>query len=675
MSLPPFRKLRGYAFDPSLSNKLDTHQINEIIYQVPWEEIKAEDGVLSGEYIEIVDYDPTVDKFYKSIDFNDPLVLAEHGLDPSESDPRFHQQMIYAVVMTTIKNFERALGRKVIWSSRRLNFDPANGKNEYEQYVDKLRIYPHALREANAYYSPQKKALLFGYFHSNPADQADQMPGSLVFTCLSHDIIAHETTHAILDGLQKNYNEPTNPDVLAFHEAFADIVSLFQHFSFPDVLKHQIARTRGDLSRQNLLGELAQQFGVAIGHYGSLRDAIGGINEETGEWEPKIPDPNDYSQVLEPHARGSILVAAVFEAFLAIYERRVADLYRIASNGTGVLPQGELHPDLVNRLAKEAAKTASHILNICIRAIDYCPPVDITFGDYLRALVTADSDVEGDDSFGYRLAFIEAFKKRGIYPSGIPTLSVQSLCYPQIAASEESSQLIGIIAKFLRDYSNTVAYHTHRKKIHDITKAVISGYGDAELGLNNLIGLHKRIQIKFNRSDEFVRLTGLAFSSDWASLGIRSSSAYGGIVPSFQVHSLRLVSRVGPAGNKVNQVVFSIVQRSGVVMKAGKVSSHFEPRPDESIPPEHHGTAFQFKVGCTLILDLDTMKLKYAIPKPILVPAKANGLGFILNTNAIERQWDYMQDQMTNNMNEFQQYFGGNTSDFAFEPFALLHQH
>ena len=28
----------------------------------------------------------------------------------------------------------------------------------------RLRIYPHALRDRNAFYSPDKKALLFGYF-------------------------------------------------------------------------------------------------------------------------------------------------------------------------------------------------------------------------------------------------------------------------------------------------------------------------------------------------------------------------------------------------------------------------------------------------------------------------------------------------------------------------------
>ena len=49
----------------------------------------------------------------------------------------------------------------------------------------------------------------------------------------------------------------------AFHEAFADVVALFQHFSYPAVLESQIRRTRGDLYTESLLGQLAQQFGRA----------------------------------------------------------------------------------------------------------------------------------------------------------------------------------------------------------------------------------------------------------------------------------------------------------------------------------------------------------------------------------------------------------------------------
>lgn len=482
--IPASRKLKGYAFDPSLSLKIDTAAINEIVYKVPWEELTSGPA---GEYVEVVDYDPSVGKFYTPVNLDDRYILAQDGIEPSESNPQFHQQMVYAVAMTTIMNFEKALGRKILWAPQRVTGD------DYEHYVQRLRVYPHALRDSNAYYSPLKKSLLFGYFAATPADEAMHMPDSLVFTCLSHDIIAHETTHAILDGMHSSYNEPTNPDVLAFHEAFADIVALFQHFTFPEVLKHQIARTRGDLASQNLLGQLAQEFGSAIGHYGSLRDAIGKLNEITRKWEPIVPDPNEYRTVMEPHARGSILVAAVFEAFLNIYKNRVADLLRIASNGSGILPDGELHTDLVNRLAQEASKSAGHILTMCIRALDYCPPVDITFGDYLRAIITADFDLVQEDSLNYRLAFIDAFRRRGIYPEHIKTLSEDSLrytdldiCYDadkkqigqlqtNVIASEsggidtETTQLLGIILKFLREYGDAVKYETRRQKIYEKT--------------------------------------------------------------------------------------------------------------------------------------------------------------------------------------------------------------
>ena len=320
---------------------------------------------------------------YAPVDLNHPYVLANDGLTPSESNPQFHQQFVYAASMLTIQHFEHALGRQILWAPRVFGKgSPEAASGLYEEYVPRLRIYPHAVRIANAYYSPLKKAVLCGYFSATPKTAALQMPGSLVFSCLSHDIVAHEVTHAILDGVHRNYNRATNPDVLAFHEAFADIVALFQHFTFPEVLKHQIARTRGDLEKQSLLGELAQQVGVAIGGYGSLRDAIGSHDKQTGEWSLKDPKPTDYERTTEPHDRGSILVAAVFEAFLTIYKNRVKDLLRIATGGTGILPQGEIHPDLVNRLAGEASKTATHVLTMCVRALDFCPPVDITFGEY-----------------------------------------------------------------------------------------------------------------------------------------------------------------------------------------------------------------------------------------------------------------------------------------------------
>lgn len=668
---PPFRKLRGYAFDPSLSLKIDTALINELTYKIPWEDALT-DGP-SGEYVEVIDYDPTVEKFYTPVNLNNAYILAQDGLTPSSSNPQFHQQMVYAVAMTTIKNFESGLGRPILWSPRRVKIEMPSvqtgeeeAKKHYHyknQYVPTLRIYPHALRDANAFYSPQKKALLFGYFAAKPADITLQMPDNLTFTCLSHDIIAHETTHALLDGLHEQYIEDTNPDVLAFHEAFADIVALFQHFTFPEVLKNQIAATRGDLASQNLLGKLAQEFGVAIGNYGSLRDAIGTVDEKTKEWKPKVPNGNEYRTIFEPHERGSILVAAVFEAFLSIYKNRIADLLRIATGGTGILPQGELNPDLVNRLAIEASKASRHILTMCIRALDYCPPVDINFGDFLRAIITADVDLIEDDNRDYRLAFIDAFRKRGIYPEGIKSLSVESLSYPKPATANLQG-LFDILVHFLREFRSEIIYTKERGKIFDITQKYIAGSYDSQV---KVYGLHRRFNVKFDGSIDFERLTGLMFSNNWASLGIQTSTAYNDETPSFSVNTLHVASRVGPNGNQSNQIIVSLIQKAQVQAAKGvDRKTKFEGGTDED--------GFTLHGGCTLIFDLDTLELKYAISKPILDIKALDKNVHQLNYKRSLSLHSY-QNGVAAKDSPFRAYFGKNKQNSVNEPFNFLHTH
>ncbi len=225
-----------------------------------------------------------------------------------------------------------------------------------EEYVPRLRIYPHALREANAYYSPAKKALLFGYFPAAAGNDGRARRRSTVFTCLSHDIVAHEVTHALLDGMHRRFNEPSNPDVLAFHEAFADIVALFQHFSLPDVLRHQIAATRGDLASQNRLGELAQQFGQAIGKRGALRSAIGEVDERpaSGSRASRIPTRLRAADRAARPRRDSRRrgVRRVPDHLQGARRRPAAHRH---ARAPASCPPGSLHPDLVDRLADEAA--------------------------------------------------------------------------------------------------------------------------------------------------------------------------------------------------------------------------------------------------------------------------------------------------------------------------------
>jgi len=619
LNKPAYRKLRAYAFDPSLSLAIDTVQVNNITYKVEWETLDDHpDGngrtIPRGEYVDIIDYDPASGLFYPPVDLNDRNLLAQDGLNPSVSNPQFHQQMVYAVVMLTIKNFEQALGRRIQWAGH-LSLDKTKLiKNEY---VQRLRIYPHALRQANAYYNPLKKALLFGYFTARPASPALQLPGGIVFTCLSHDIIAHETTHAILDGLHRRYIDGNHPDTLAFHEAFADIVALFQHFSFPDVLKHQIARTRGDLQAQNLLGQLAEQFGKAVGSYGSLRDAIGKTDPVTGKWMPQTPDPSDYLTQMECHDRGAILVAAVFDAFLSIYKQRVQILLRVATGGSGILGNGELHPDIVQLLSETASETALRVLRMCVRALDYCPPLELTFGDYLRAIITADVDMVAEDEKNYRIAFIEAFQRRGIYPSNVRTLSVETLAYEPWPGKEndDNGRREEEVGKFLRLFKDSIGYETCRQKIYEKTREFITGHYDPDSGLHRLI----RSKYLANGGKEFEELSGMKFFTSK-----KESEAHGfsfspfSKTSTYQVENLWLANRVTPDGKVVNNVIVTLQQKRGVkavIDDKGdfKITGYFVPKLDTDETQD----GMIFRGGVTLIFDLDRMQLKYAICKNI----------------------------------------------------------
>lgn len=451
-SFMPPRRLRVLAFDPATGNRFLNRGIRTITITLPWEFDPSNPNAPflgpRGEYLEVVDHDPASGVFYDPLDLNDQRVLLNDGVAPSEEDPKFHQQMVYAVAMETIHLFEQALGRVVLWSPRVIRDDAGRWERFF---VRRLRIYPHAIREANAYYDPRKKALLFGYFTAGDESRAAP-PGTTVFTCLSHDVIVHETCHAILDGLHPRFAEASHPDMPALHEAFSDLVALFQQFSHPEVLADQISRTRGDLEQQSLLASLAQEFGEAIGRGGALRDALGGVVD--GVWTPRTPDNRALDDAHGPHARGSVLVAAVFRAFLTIYQSRVADLFRIASGGAGILPPGAIDPDLVGRLAKEAAHSARHVLQICIRAMDYCPPVAVSFGDYLRAIITADHDLYPEDEKGYRAAFIEAFTAWGIRPEDMPIVTERALLWPSMGdIVQESIRLNAVSVRDVTDFN------------------------------------------------------------------------------------------------------------------------------------------------------------------------------------------------------------------------------
>ncbi len=397
---PPTRKLTIIAKDPGLRLGGPGGPMAFTQVSVP-AEILAKGP--TGYRIKVVDYNATEQRAYLDRQayqdaagkLVDPFApgAGETLLDPAYqarliSDPNFHAQNVYAIAMRTLGTFERALGRRVSWSS---------GGHQ-------LHIAPHAFAQANAFYSEPDRALMFGYFHRDD--------GSPVFTCLSHDIVAHEATHALLDGLRPRYIQASGPDQAAFHEGFADIVALLSIFSMKPVVAAAIgedgkirsgsqqiplvepAKLKTREIRRSIIFGLAAQVGTEIesGERKALRRSV--------EISPK--EGAELRNADDEHARGEVIAAAMMNAFLILWTRRIETLGKF---------DGRYNLDAV---VEEGATTAGHLLTMAIRALDYCPPTDMDFGQYLAALLTADSEVVPEDDRGYRKVIRRVFRSYGI---------------------------------------------------------------------------------------------------------------------------------------------------------------------------------------------------------------------------------------------------------------------
>ena len=120
---------------------------------------------------------------------------------PKLNNNQFHQINVWAIAQGILEFYEdyTVLGRPVPWGF--------NG--------NRLIIKPHANTEVTGtYYDPVSKSLEFAYIHDS------------VYTCLSHDIVAHETGHAVLDGIRPNFYDSWTLETLAFHEFVADLTAI-----------------------------------------------------------------------------------------------------------------------------------------------------------------------------------------------------------------------------------------------------------------------------------------------------------------------------------------------------------------------------------------------------------------------------------------------------------------
>ena len=400
--VPRTRTLTIVAQDPSVRRR---GKILTARVEVPAEALAAGPW---GHRVQIIDYDASTGTLYKPKPPRFHALTKHEYRDPFEkatdatilTNPHFHAQNVYAIIMRTLARFEFALGRRVSW-----------GFSQHQ-----LKVAPHAFADANAFYSEADEAIVFGYFPGSDGD--------IVFSCLAHDVVVHETTHALVDGLRERFTDPSSPDQAAFHEGFADIVAILSVFSLPDVVRKliDIDTSRGESGRyaidedatliekerlepaalkESILFGLAKEMGSEIsglrGH--PLRQSLG-LRVSPVHYQ-------EDEEFREPHRRGEILVAAVLDAFVRIWASRTEKLGFIRD----ALRDRE-------RVVEEGAAAADRLLTMSIRALDYSPPVHIEFGDYLTALLTADFEIQPDDTkYDFRGHLRASFKAFGIDPA------------------------------------------------------------------------------------------------------------------------------------------------------------------------------------------------------------------------------------------------------------------
>jgi hypothetical protein len=288
----------------------------------------------------------------------------------------------------------------------------------------------------------------------------------------------------------------------------------------------------------------------------------------------------------------------------------------LTTNGTGVLPAGEISHDLAMRLAQEAARVADQVLNICIRALDYCPPVDITFGEYLRAIVTADRDLVLEDDRGYRVAFIAAFRDRGIFPQDVAHLAEDSLAWVKPPLDPQSiadlAQLIGTLdLDWNLNSERQTAYESSEKNRFAVWKWLVDGQRTALLST-----------LGFEPASKNVNLGSLT-----------------GEMRSIEVHSVRPTRRAAPDGTTHGWLVIEITQT-------------FRASPNQE----------RFRGGCTLIFDLSTNEPKYIIRKRL---RGSSGVDTQLKARAIAAERAAISGTC---------YFPPGDPTFTRETFALLHR-
>lgn len=359
---------RIYVQDPTAAAADPELGVQDV--DLRWEP-SLRDGPTSAR-LAVVDYDGDTGVLQAPARWNEKAFsfLTDDGEPVTEaaSLPQFRQVNAWATVQRVLEYYEdpRQLGRPIPWG-----FDG-----------NRLLIVPHAGFRDNAYYHRDSKSLQLYYFGDA------QKPR---YTSLSHDIIAHETGHALLDGIRPHFLENSSWETAAFHEFVGDLTAILMALRNNDVRGHLTKTFGTELEQATFLSGVAEEFGTYVNDRPFLRTAL---------------DPITFAeaQPLRSAHRGSqVLTGAMFDILIGI-ARQYLSPERQAERKEPATPGNALW-----WAAERIARTA-------LQPLDLLPPADVRFLDYARAVLRNDELGDPEDRHGYRKVIREVFHKRGLCP-------------------------------------------------------------------------------------------------------------------------------------------------------------------------------------------------------------------------------------------------------------------
>ena len=369
-----------YLQDPLVADQARHAQDKRVSEREEWNalssiEIQCEPDLMLGPTstrIAVVDYDADTNQLEQPVEWDrkqhkffvkqnrKKVYLTKEHRDL----PQFHQVNVWAIVQSVLNMYEQTwiLGRSAPWAFE----------------GNRLILVPHAGEKHNAFYDRNSKAIQFYYFHSN---------GKRVCTCLSHDIIAHETGHAILDGLRPLFIENSSIQTSAFHEFVADLTAIMAALLNNELRFQAVKDSGGDMTKDKIISGLAEEFGF----YSYGRDYL-----RTAQ------NPLTMNDVKDSHSQydwSQVLTGAMFDIL-----KEMLAIRKIKAKVSGKQPT----------LKEAFSFVTNRFRRVAFQPLDYVPPVDVQFSDYARAVLRADEIVEPRDEDGYRQAMVQVFQKRGI---------------------------------------------------------------------------------------------------------------------------------------------------------------------------------------------------------------------------------------------------------------------